>query len=364
MKSLPLLAALLGVFALLAVACGGDEKEETPATPTAPIATPTSAPPVTPTAAPSDPLLRIIEAATRNDTDALRTLLVFTPTACATNVQGAGGPPDCRPGELDGTLVPVLAIADCEGHYVREDEVALDPLETGTITFVNAYAAPSGFFPPGETVLLFTRLMSGIGEIGLQLIVTDDAVSGIRYGCGITAEEMIELHGLGDPLDLADPDTGISAHEAIVNAAEAGDIDTLLSFVRFAPTACTLRTEGIGGPPLCRADEAEGTLIPVVMVADCEGHLDRAEDLRSSSWSGSGSTFVAAYSAPSGLLPDAAVDTVLMFERNVSGSGPLGAEILLEGGAIVGFWHGCGQTVDQLVELHGLGEPADIDEGS
>ena len=96
----------------------------------------------------------------------------------------------------------MLAIADCEGHYVREDEVALDPLATGTIAFMNAYNAPAGFFPEAETVLLFTRLQSGIGEIGMQLILTDESISGIRYGCGITAEEMIELHGLGQPIDL------------------------------------------------------------------------------------------------------------------------------------------------------------------
>ena len=144
---------------------------------------------------------------------------MFTPTACATNVQGVGGPPDCRPGEPDGTLVPVVAIADCEGHYVREDEATLEPLEGSTITFVGAYVAPDGFGPghgpagsvgcrpvdphaEGENVLLFTRELPGIPEIGLQLILTDDSVSGIRYGCGITAEEIIELHGLGEPIDI------------------------------------------------------------------------------------------------------------------------------------------------------------------
>jgi hypothetical protein len=145
----------------------------------------------------------IIAAIEANDVQTVSEFLAYIPTACATNVQGAGGPPDCRDGEPDGTLVPVLAIADCEGHYSRENEVRLDPLSEGTITYLNAYTAPVGFFPEGETVLLFTRTMPGIPEIGLQLILTDDAITGIRYGCGITAEEMVELHGLGEPLDVS-----------------------------------------------------------------------------------------------------------------------------------------------------------------
>jgi hypothetical protein len=201
MKTRLLLSLAVSALAIAAIACGDGYGSDAPAPTPPPAATPTAAPPE-PTPGPPSRLDAIVSAATTNDIEALRAFLVFTPTACATNVQGVGGPPDCRPGEPDGTLVPVLAVADCEGHYVREDEVALDPLARGTITFVNAYDSPTGFFPEGETVLLFTREQPGIPEIGLQLILTDDAVSGIRYGCGITAEEMIELHGLGEPVAI------------------------------------------------------------------------------------------------------------------------------------------------------------------
>jgi hypothetical protein len=206
MKSGLLLLLFAPALAIAAMACGGSgygEDDDSSPTPVVSVGSPTVAVPTPePTVPTSTPLGEIIAAAEANDIETLRRLLVFTPTPCATNVQGAGGPPDCRPGEPDGTLVPVLAIADCEGHYVREDEVALDPLATGTITFFNAYNAPAGFFPEGERVLLFRRQQAGIGEIGMQLILTDESISGIRYGCGITAEDMIELHGLGDPIDI------------------------------------------------------------------------------------------------------------------------------------------------------------------
>jgi hypothetical protein len=204
MASRVLSLLIIPLLAATAIACGSGEADPAPPSP-APVASPSPHGPE-PTPSPEQSRARqIIEAATRNDTDELRELLAFTPTACDTNVQGAGGPPDCRPGEPEGTLVPVLAIVDCEGHFVREDEVALDPLETGAITFLDAYNAPSGFFPAGETVLLFTRQQSGLGEIGLQLVLTDESITGIRYGCGITAKEMLQLHGLGEPIDIDTP---------------------------------------------------------------------------------------------------------------------------------------------------------------
>jgi hypothetical protein len=196
------------VLALFAVGCGNAHDASTPSpTPrageatSAPVRTSTATPRMTATAtAPTSGWHAILDAATRNDVDALAKLVRFTPTACATDVQGMGGPPDCRPGEANGTLVDVLAISDCEGHYLRRDEPAFDPVATGTVTFVNAYNAPSGLFPPGETILVFTRLMPGIGEIGWQLVLADDAIVGVKYGCGETASGLIERQQLGQPI--------------------------------------------------------------------------------------------------------------------------------------------------------------------
>ncbi len=68
---------------------------------------------------------------------------------------------------------------------------------------MNAFRAPEGFWPEGETVLLFTREQPGIPEIGWQAILTGGAITGIRYGCGQTASELIDLHDLTDvvPVD-------------------------------------------------------------------------------------------------------------------------------------------------------------------
>jgi hypothetical protein len=42
--------------------------------------------------------------------------------------------------------------------------------------------------------------MSGIGEIGWELALADDAIVAIKYGCGDTAAELITLQGLGEPI--------------------------------------------------------------------------------------------------------------------------------------------------------------------
>lgn len=83
---------------------------------------------------------------------------------------------------------------------MRRDEPAFVPVAAGTVTFVDAYNAPPRFFPPGETVFVFTRLMPGIGEIGWELVLVDDAITGVKYGCGETASGLIERQQLGEPV--------------------------------------------------------------------------------------------------------------------------------------------------------------------
>ena len=103
MKSGLLLLTFVPALAMAAIACGGGGyggDDDSSPTPAMPVASPTVVVPTTePTVPAPAPLDEIIAAAEANDVEALRRLLVFTPTACATNVQGAGGPPDCRPGD-------------------------------------------------------------------------------------------------------------------------------------------------------------------------------------------------------------------------------------------------------------------------
>lgn len=65
----------------------------------------------------------------------------------------------------------------------------------------------------------------------------------------------------------------------VVTAVLAGDVARLTSLIHYTPVACTT-TGALGGPPLCRADEREGTLIEAVPLLEAEGVMVRADEMR------------------------------------------------------------------------------------
>jgi hypothetical protein len=59
----------------------------------------------------------IIEALLARDRETLRGLARYTTIACTTQ-DGLGGPPKCKPGQAEGTLVQVLPVQSGEGDYL------------------------------------------------------------------------------------------------------------------------------------------------------------------------------------------------------------------------------------------------------
>jgi hypothetical protein len=64
----------------------------------------------------------ILAAVASGDEQAVRNLFGFTTSACKT-VNALGGPPECREGEAEGTMVEVLPMLGSEGSYLRKTEV-------------------------------------------------------------------------------------------------------------------------------------------------------------------------------------------------------------------------------------------------
>jgi hypothetical protein len=75
--------------------------------------------------------------------------------------------------------------------------------------------------------------------------------------------------------------TGIQAIDRILDAS--GDVHTLRSFLQFNSVRCT-KLDGLGGPPKCRQDEAEGTLVNVLPFLGPEGNFLRREEVEN--WQG------------------------------------------------------------------------------
>jgi hypothetical protein len=203
--TLILLTALLST---LAIACGGDDSPGATPTQQPRTAAPSPSPAPSPTVEPGGGISAveaIINAARSVDTETLRSFLRTTRVACATDVQGAGGPPICRPGEPDGTLVDVVWFADCEGHWDRLDEVHLQPLDGSEMEFYGLYEATARVIPEGaDVVAVFTRTMPGnqIPPIGVTVVIDDGAIMGMQFGCGTTAAGFVEVLGFGEPIEI------------------------------------------------------------------------------------------------------------------------------------------------------------------
>jgi hypothetical protein len=189
---------MLGGVALAACGDGADAQDPS-ATP--PSGTPTAEPTIEPTIpsgiASVDALIDAIE---KRDFDALRELLRLEPEPCAAPGQGSGGPPACEPGEGIGTPVDVLPFASCEGYWVREGALlqALSPLVQGNARLHGVYREEQMLFDrQGDYAVLFD-LAGDAAPRGANILVTDDGVTGVSFGCGETAAQLVQALGLAD----------------------------------------------------------------------------------------------------------------------------------------------------------------------
>ena len=66
---------------------------------------------------------------------------------------------------------------------------------------------------------------------------------------------------------------------AVVQAVLAGDQEALGGLVLYAETGCATGPLQVGGPPECRPDEPDGTLVDVLLVLGCEGHNIRSDEI-------------------------------------------------------------------------------------
>jgi len=74
--------------------------------------------------------------------------------------------------------------------------------------------------------------------------------------------------------------TGIAEVDEVLAAVESGDDQALRDLIRFTTVGCT-NAEGLGGPPKCRAGEAEGTRVNVLPLLGPEGSFIHESDVSS-----------------------------------------------------------------------------------
>ena len=77
--------------------------------------------------------------------------------------------------------------------------------------------------------------------------------------------------------------TGIADVDVVLDAVESGNIQSVRELFQFTETFCTT-AEGLGGPPKCRAGEADGTPVSVLPFLGSEGSFLREDEV--DGWTG------------------------------------------------------------------------------
>jgi hypothetical protein len=84
----------------------------------------------------------------------------------------------------------------------------------------------------------------------------------------------------GYPLDTR---TGNAEIDPVLAAVASGDPDDQRALIEYTDAPCTWK-EGLGGPPKCRDDEPEGTILEVLPFIDSEGGFFRKAEI--DNWQG------------------------------------------------------------------------------
>ncbi len=276
------LLILTGVaVALLLVGCGGGNDSDTPTATLEPPATATAEAAATATVAPDTrrtgiaELDAVLDVLFAGDADAIRELVRFTPVPCELEPIGLDPQPTCRDDEPAGTPVDVFPHASCHGGFTRPERMSgvHTSLARPTGEVIAIYVAPETYWPWAEFVVVFGDDTVALVPGDVQAVsITDGHITGTHLGCSATLEEFIAFHRLEDSVLFIGSGglTGIGGLDTALDALRLADAEALGQLIQFQPIACIATPQGIGAPPLCRSDEADGTLVDVLPVSTCE----------------------------------------------------------------------------------------------
>jgi hypothetical protein len=118
----------------------------------------------------------VLAAVASGDPEELRSLIQYTSAPC-TRMDGLGGPPKCREGEAEGTMLEVLPYLGSEGSFIRKSEIAdwpgIDAAALYGVFGVGEKARREEYYLPGEYVAFFLQKDN---KGGVALHITDGRV--------------------------------------------------------------------------------------------------------------------------------------------------------------------------------------------
>jgi hypothetical protein len=129
----------------------------------------------------------VLAAVADGDLEELRSLIQYTNAPCTWR-EGLGGPPKCREGESEGTMLEVLPFLGSEGSFIRRNEITdwpgIDASALYAVFGVAGNAAHEEYYLPGEYVALFLQKHS---TDGVALHITDGRI--VRVDTLFTASQ-------------------------------------------------------------------------------------------------------------------------------------------------------------------------------
>jgi hypothetical protein len=100
----------------------------------------------------------VLAAVAGGNPQELSALINYTAAPCTT-AEGLGGPPKCREGEADGTLLEVLPFIGSEGGFIRKNEIGswqgINVTALYAVYRVSEAALNEEYYPPGEYLAFF-----------------------------------------------------------------------------------------------------------------------------------------------------------------------------------------------------------------
>ena len=107
----------------------------------------------------------ILTAVASGEPAQLEKLIALTTAPCTTR-DGLGGPPKCRDGEAEGTLVEALPVISSEGSFVRRDELdnwtGVDADSLFAVYRVSEDGINEQYYPRGEYAIVFLSAEHGM----------------------------------------------------------------------------------------------------------------------------------------------------------------------------------------------------------
>lgn len=134
-----------------------------------------------------DPILADVAS---GDPDQVRSLIRYTSAPC-TRAEGMGGPPKCREGEAEGTLLEVLPMLDSEGGFFRKEEIGnwkgIDPVSLYAVYQVSSNALNEQYYPQGDYIAFYK---AGEDQTAVALHIADGGIVRVDNVYGVFPDSL------------------------------------------------------------------------------------------------------------------------------------------------------------------------------